>query len=63
MAYANEGAATFMRQKDDETQAYLVEFFLAATRGNVAGFNEVYGLLSEEEKGKLNECAGGAGQS
>jgi hypothetical protein len=62
MAYANEGAASFMRQKDDETQAYLVEFFLNATREDVAGFNGVYALLSEEEKGKLNECAGGAGQ-
>jgi hypothetical protein len=62
MAYANEGSATFMRQKDDETQAYLVEFFLNATREDVAGFNGVYALLSEEEKGKLNECAGGAGQ-
>ncbi|EHL00212.1 putative Importin subunit beta-5 [Glarea lozoyensis 74030] len=63
MAYANEGTASFMRQKDDETQAYLVEFFLNATRENVAGFNEVYALLTDEEKGKLNECAGGAGQT
>lgn len=58
MAYANEGNANFTRQKDDETQAYLVDFFLKVAREDVAGFNAVYGLLSEEEKGKLNECAG-----
>ncbi|KAB5540361.1 armadillo-type protein [Coniochaeta sp. 2T2.1] len=47
-----------IRQRDDETQAYLTEFFVQAARENVAGFQEWYALLSEEEKGKLNELAG-----
>lgn len=40
MAYA-EGAGSFMRQKDDETQAYLTEFFVKAANDNIAGFSEV----------------------
>ncbi|CAG8954737.1 hypothetical protein HYFRA_00004661 [Hymenoscyphus fraxineus] len=58
MAYANEGSANFLRQKDDETQQYLVEFFLKAGSENIAGFNELYGALTDEERGKLNEAAG-----
>lgn len=45
------------RQRDDETQAYLSEFFVHAARENVAGFQDWYNLLTEEEKGKLNELA------
>jgi len=52
-----DGSASFMRQKDDETQAYLSEFFIKAGSENVAGFNELYAALSEEEKRKLNELA------
>ena len=52
-----EGQGNFVRQRDDETQAYLTEFFIKATRENVAGFNELYGALTEEEKMKLNELA------
>ena len=52
-----EGQGSFMRQKDDETQAYLTEFFIKASRENVAGFNELYGALTDEEKLKLNELA------
>lgn len=47
----------FVRERDDETQAYLAEFFIKASRENVAGFNELYGALTEEEKMKLNELA------
>ena len=46
-----------MRQRDDETQAYLTEFFIKASNENVAGFNELYGALTDEEKTKLNELA------
>ena len=46
-----------LRQRDDETQAYLTEFFVAAARENVAGFQGWYELLTEEEKGKLQELA------
>jgi hypothetical protein len=56
MAYGEGG---FVRQRDDETQAYLTEFFNNAARENTAGFNEIYGALSEEERGKLNGVAQG----
>lgn len=59
MAYG-EGQGSFMRQRDDETQAYLTEFFIRAGRENVAGFNELYEALSGDEKTKLQELAQGA---
>lgn len=46
------------RQRDDETQAYLTEFFMRCARENVAGFQDWYGMLTEEEKAKLNRLAG-----
>jgi hypothetical protein len=46
-----------IRQRDDETQAYLIDFFVAAARENVAGFQDWYELLTAEEKGKLQELA------
>jgi hypothetical protein len=46
-----------IRQRDDETQAYLTEFFMRAAQDNIAGFQEWYNMLTEEEKGKLNELA------
>jgi hypothetical protein len=49
-----------MRQKDDETQAYLTEFFVNAGRENVGNFNDFYNLLTNDEKGKLQELAQGA---
>ena len=45
------------RQRDDETQAYLADFFVRLARENVGGFQEWYGMLTEEEQGKLNELA------
>jgi hypothetical protein len=59
MAYG-EGQGSFMRQRDDETQAYLTEFFIRAGRENIADFNGLYEALSGEEKGKLQELAQGA---
>ncbi|PQE03651.1 importin-beta domain-containing protein [Rutstroemia sp. NJR-2017a BBW] len=55
-----EGQGSFMRQRDDDTQIYLSEFFVKAGRENVAGFNELYTLLTDEEKMKLQELAQGA---
>ena len=52
-----DGSANFIRQRDDETQAYLTEFFIKAARENTAGFNELYGALTEDEKLKLQELA------
>ncbi|KAK4161005.1 importin subunit beta-5 [Cladorrhinum sp. PSN259] len=45
------------RQRDDETTAYLKEFFVGAARDNVAGFQEWYNMLTEDEKGKLQALA------
>lgn len=45
------------RVRDDETQAYLTDFFMRAARENIAGFTEWYNQLNDEEKGKLNELA------
>ena len=54
---AFDGASSFIRQRDDETQAYLTEFFVKATNENIAGFNEIYTMLTDDEKLKLNELA------
>ena len=45
------------RQRDDETQAYLTDFFLRAARDNVANFQEWYKLLTDDERAKLDELA------
>ncbi|KAI1767278.1 ARM repeat-containing protein [Hypoxylon sp. FL1150] len=44
-----------IRHRDDETQAYLSEFFISAARDNVANFGEWYNGLTDDEKAKLNE--------
>ncbi|CAJ2502053.1 Uu.00g049060.m01.CDS01 [Anthostomella pinea] len=49
--------ASNMRNRDDETQQYLTDFFVGAARDNVAGFSEWYNSLTDEEKGKLSEMA------
>ena len=54
-----EGGA---RQKDDETQSYLTDFFIRCGRENVANFQEWYNMLSQEEKDKLNDVANSSGQ-
>ncbi len=46
-----------LRRFDDETQAYLTDFFLRAARENVASFQDWYTMLTEEEREKLNELA------
>lgn len=51
------------RQRDDETQRYLIEFFIVAARENTGNFQEWYNALTEEEKSKLNELANSAGAS
>ena len=46
------------RQRDDETQAYLTDFFLRCARDNTAGFKDYwYEQLTDQEKAKLNELA------
>ncbi|KAL2018215.1 hypothetical protein VTK56DRAFT_1122 [Thermocarpiscus australiensis] len=45
------------RQRDDETQAYLSDFFVRAARENVAGFQDWFAMLTDDEKRKLHELA------
>ncbi|KAL7629002.1 hypothetical protein AAE478_000520 [Parahypoxylon ruwenzoriense] len=47
--------ASNMRNRDDETQAYLTEFFVSAARDNISGFGDWYNGLTDDEKAKLNE--------
>ncbi|RDA94750.1 hypothetical protein CP533_6734 [Ophiocordyceps camponoti-saundersi (nom. inval.)] len=56
------GASSGRRQRDDETQAYLTDFFMRCGRENVANFQEWYGMLTEDEKAKLNQLANGQQQ-
>lgn len=53
----SEGAGNFLRQRDDETQTYLIEFFTKASRENTAGFSEIYAALTDDERSKLSELA------
>ncbi|KAF4981325.1 hypothetical protein FZEAL_2858 [Fusarium zealandicum] len=50
------------RQRDDETQAYLTDFFIRCGREDTANFQQWYNMLTDEEKTKLNEVASSAGQ-
>ncbi|KAM4054564.1 importin subunit beta-5 [Hirsutella rhossiliensis] len=59
MSFAEAGG---QRQRDDETQAYLTDFFIRCGRENVANFQEWYNMLTEDEKAKLNELANAAGR-
>jgi len=43
------------RQRDDETQQYLVEFFKSAAQNNTASFGQWFEMLTEDEKVKLRE--------
>lgn len=45
------------RQRDDETQAYLVQFFRSAAAK--PGFEEVFNALSADEQEKLRSLASG----
>ncbi|KAK3943310.1 importin subunit beta-5 [Diplogelasinospora grovesii] len=45
------------RQRDDETQQYLSEFFLRAAREDIAGFKAWFEMLTDDEKAKLHELA------
>ncbi|KAF1964897.1 ARM repeat-containing protein [Bimuria novae-zelandiae CBS 107.79] len=55
MAYAADDAPGMGRQKDDETQAFLVDFFKRAA--TTQGFAEEFAALTEEEQRRLQESA------
>ncbi|KAH7095861.1 armadillo-type protein [Paraphoma chrysanthemicola] len=54
MAFANEEPGSG-RQRDDETQGFLVDFFKRAA--TTAGFVEEFSQLTEEEKQRLRDSA------
>lgn len=55
MAYAADDGPSSGRQRDDETQAFLVEFFTRAA--TTPGFADEFNQLNEEEKQRLRDCA------
>ncbi|KAK2759162.1 hypothetical protein FQN54_003262 [Arachnomyces sp. PD_36] len=54
MAYGAEGTA-FTRKRDDETQAFLTEFFREAS--SKPGFQEIFAALTPEEQERLRNLA------
>lgn len=54
MAFANEEPGG-SRQRDDETQGFLVDFFKRAA--TTPGFSEEFNALTEEERQRLRESA------
>ncbi|ODA77854.1 hypothetical protein RJ55_06456 [Drechmeria coniospora] len=59
MSYMDVGGR---RYRDDETQAYLIDFFVRCGRDNVGNFQEWYAMLTDDEKAKLSELATAAVQ-
>lgn len=59
MSFADSCA---QRERDDETQAYLADFFIRCARENVANFQEWYQMLSKAEQATLDELAKAAAQ-
>lgn len=51
MSYAADDSASFSRGRDDETQAYLLQFFKQQAQN--PGFGEVFNNLTAEEQEKL----------
>ncbi len=47
------GSIISNRQRDDETQAYLMEFFRDVSGRNIGGFAELYAALTQDERDKL----------
>ncbi|KAJ8105858.1 hypothetical protein OPT61_g9927 [Boeremia exigua] len=55
MAYAADDGPGGGRQRDDETQAFLVDFFKRAA--TTPGFAEEFGQLTEDERQRLRDSA------
>ncbi|KAK5111836.1 hypothetical protein LTR85_011734 [Meristemomyces frigidus] len=55
MAYGAEDSASAMRGRDDETQAYLLNFF--REQAQKPGFAEVFNSLTQEEQEKLRSMS------
>lgn len=55
MAFAAEEPGGSGRQRDDETQNFLVDFFKRAA--TTPGFADEFNQLTEEERQRLRDCA------
>ena len=55
MAFAAEDGPGSGRQRDDETQGFLVDFFKRAA--TTPGFAEEFNMLTEDEKQRLRDSA------
>lgn len=55
MAFDNDGPSAFSRGRDDETQAYLLNFFRDAS--SKPGFAEAFNSLSQDEQEKLRSMS------
>lgn len=55
MAYAADDGPSGGRQRDDETQAFLVDFFTRAA--TTPGFADEFNQLNEEEQQRLRDSA------
>ncbi|KAI9794406.1 MAG: hypothetical protein M1816_005475 [Peltula sp. TS41687] len=55
-----DGTASILstRQRDDETQAYLIEFFRDVSSRNVGAFGDIYAALTPDEQQKLSVVGG-----
>lgn len=51
------GEGDSSRQRDDETEAYIYDFFVRAAKDNIAGFNGLFEMLTDDEKAKLRQLA------
>jgi hypothetical protein len=56
MGFAEGTSSSFLsnaRRQDDETQGYLIDFFKEVSSKNIANFEAVFGMLTDEEKDVL----------
>ncbi|KAJ6263790.1 hypothetical protein Dda_2362 [Drechslerella dactyloides] len=51
-------SSALRRGGDDDTQAFIVNFFREASTNNIAGFHDIYSQLSAEEKQSLTRIIG-----
>ena len=59
MAFGDGTGSLMMRQRDDETGAFLVGFFREVSANNIGGFHDIYAALKSEEQQKLNQLGQG----
>ncbi|KAK6540409.1 hypothetical protein TWF694_009207 [Orbilia ellipsospora] len=53
-----ERSASAMRRGDDDTQAFIINFFRESSNANLGGFNELFAQLSDDEKQIVSRYTG-----